>query len=108
MICLSFSLKNSLANGTTCPGACRANQPRDDIDYNTESLGRLDSITVPYRIYLVLKCQKLWPEHRYIEYCTTLNMPENNTRQPESVTVHRNRFKRGALDMPVLCLEGEK
>ena len=75
---VTFSLRNSLANGTTCPGACRANQPRDHIDYNSENLDRLDNITVPYRLHLVLKSQNVWPTHRYIEHCTTQNMPANN------------------------------
>lgn len=100
---VTFSLRHSLADGTSCPGACRANRPRDHIDYNTEVLDRLDKIDVPYRIYLVLKSQNLWPEHRYMEHCTKQRMSENNTRLPESVTVHRTMFKRGALDRPILC-----
>lgn len=95
---VTFSLSRSLANGTECPTACQANQPRDHVDCNTEDIDKLDSITVPYRLHLVLKSKELWPTHRYIDSCTKNILPENSTRQPEAVTVYRNRFVPGPLN----------
>ena len=97
---MTFTLARCMANVTNCPHASQTNNPRDHVDYNTEDLNFLQEMTVPYRLYLVLQTQGIWPEHRYIDKCTKLVMPENNTRQPENVIVHRTCFIRGPLCIP--------
>lgn len=97
---MTFTLARCMANVTNCPHACRTDAPRDHVDYNTEDLESLEEMTVPYRLHLVLQTQGLWPDHRYISKCTKQVMPENNTRQPESVQVHRTCFVRGAMCIP--------
>ena len=94
---VTFSLRRSLANGTECAAACQANAPRDHVDTNTEDIDKLYQLTVPYRLHLVLKSNGLWPTHRYIDRCSRDILPENSTRQPEAVVVHRDRFIPGPL-----------
>ena len=100
---VTFSLRISLANGAQCPVACRNGEPRDHVDYNTEKLEWLETLTIPYRLHLVLKSQQIWPVHPYIDKCTEEVMPEGSTRQPEAVHVHRRRFKTFGHNLCVRC-----
>lgn len=84
---VTFSLRHSLANGTSCPVACRNNTPRDHIDHESEKYESFNLFRLSYRLHLVLKSKGIWPNHRYIDFCTREILPEGSTRQPEAVVV---------------------